>query len=95
MEWSLRYDLWVKMHVIGKMLEDAINEDSEMTSKKGPMNMLDLLKDEFKMEDLILVRRKLAKSVDTKLVKQQLITWRQRKLIEYDSFDGIIKKIKK
>ena len=95
MEWTLRYDLWVKMHVIGKMLEDAINEDSEMTSKKGPMNMLDLLKDEFKMEDLILVRRKLAKSVDTKLVKQQLITWRQRKLIEYDSFDGIIKKIKK
>ena len=57
--------------------------------------MLALLKDEFKMEDLILVRRKLAKSIDVKLVKQQLITWRQRKLIDYDSFDGTIKKIKK
>ena len=66
-----------------------------MTSRKGPMNMLALLKDEFKMEDLILVRRKLAKSIDVKLVKQQLITWMQRKLIDYDSFDGTIKKIKK
>ena len=41
------------MHVIGKMLDAAMNEESELTAKRGPMNMLELLKDEFTMEDLI------------------------------------------
>ena len=95
MEWSLRYDLWVKMHVIGKMLDAAMNEESELTAKRGPMNMLELLKDEFTMEDLIIVRRKLGKSVDARTVKYQLQTWRSRKLIDFDSYETVIKKIKK
>ena len=94
MEWSLRYDLWVKMHVIGKMLDAAFDDEENATSKRGPMNMLTLLKDEFTMEDLILVRRKLGKSVDTTSVKNQLSTWRKRKLIEFDSFDTVIRKNK-
>ena len=56
--------------------------------------MLTLLKDEFTMEDLILVRRQLGKSVDTTSVKNQLSTWRKRKLIEFDSFDTVIRKNK-
>ena len=95
MEWSLRYALWVKMHVIGKMLDAAMNEESELTAKRGPMNMLELLKDEFTMEDLIIVRRKLGKSVDARTVKYQLQTWRSRKLIDFDSYETVIKKIKK
>ena len=59
------------------------------------MNMLELLKDEFTMEDLILVRRKLGKSVDQASAKNQLQTWRARKLIDFDGFETVIKKIKK
>ena len=92
MEWSLRYDLWVKMHVIGKMLDAAFDDEENATSKRGPMNMLTLLKDEFTMEDLILVRKKLGKSVDTTSVKNQLNTWRVRKLVDYEDIETGIKK---
>ena len=95
MEWSLRYDLWVKMHVIGKMLDNAMGEENEATAKRGPMNMLLLLKDEFTIEDLIIVRKKLGKSVELRVVKQQLISWRNRKLVDFEDFNSVIKKIKK
>ena len=95
MEWSLRYDLWVKMHVIGKMLDAAFDEEDNATARRGPMNMLTLLKDEFTMEDLILVRKKLGKSVETSAVKAQLNNWRVRKLVYFDSYDEIIRKSKK
>ena len=78
-----------------EMLDAAFDDEENATSKRGPMNMLTLLKDEFTMEDLILVRRKLGKSVDITAVKQQLVTWRGRKLIDFDGYDSVIKKIKK
>ena len=95
MEWSLRYDLWVKMHVIGKMLDEAMGEEDKSTAKRGPMNMLSLLKDEFTMDDLILVRKKLGKSIDISSVKRQLGNWRIRKLVDFDGYNDIIKKVKK
>ena len=95
MEWSLRYDLWVKMHVIGKLLDNAMSEEDDATAKRGPMNMLELLKDEFTIEDLILVRKKLGKSVEINTVKTQLCVWRKRKLIDFESFESIIKKVRK
>ena len=57
--------------------------------------MLTLLKDEFTMEDLILVRKKLGKSVDTTSIKIQLNTWRVRKLVDYEDIETGIKKIKR
>ncbi|MGN0282230.1 MAG: hypothetical protein ACI4B3_08025 [Prevotella sp.] len=95
MEWSLRYDLWCKMHIIGKMLDEAFGEEENATAKRGPMNMLALLKDEFKMEDLILVRKKLGKPVDIASVKRQLFLWRTRNLVDFDDINGLIKKVKK
>ena len=92
MEWSLRYDLWVKMHVIGKMLDDAFSEEEQSTAKRGPMNMLTLLNNEFKLEDLIIVRKKLGKSVEINAVKAQINNWRVRKLVDFDSYDGTIRK---
>ena len=94
MEWSLRYDLWVKMHVIGKMLDDAFSEEDNATAKTGPMNMLTLLGDEFKIDDLIIVRKRLGKAVKLSNVKAQLSSWRTRRLVEFDSYDDIIKKCK-
>ena len=95
MEWSLRYDLWVKMNIIGKMLDDAQNEEVNATSNRGPKNMLLLLKDEFKIEDLIILRKRMNKSVDLKTIKTQLCMWRARKLVDFESYNDIIRQIKK
>ena len=95
MEWSLRYDLWVKMLVIGKMLDVAMGEEVNATSNRGPKNMLLLLKDEFKIEDLIILRKRMNKSVDLNTIKSQLCMWRTRKLVDFESYNDVIKKIKK
>ena len=95
MEWSLRYDLWVKMNIIGKMLDEAQNEEVNATSNRGPKNMLLLLKDEFKIEDLIILRKRMNKSVDLKTIKTQLCMWRARKLVDFESYNDIIRQIKK
>ena len=95
MEWSLRYDLWVKMNIIGKMLDDAQNEEVNATSNRGPKNMLLMLKDEFKIEDLIILRKRMNKSVDLNTIKSQLCMWRTRKLVDFESYNDVIKKIKK
>ena len=95
MEWSLRYDLWVKMNIIGKMLDEAQNEEVNATSSRGPKNMLLLLKDEFKIEDLIILRKRLHKSVDMGAIKNQLQVWRNRKLVDFDNVNDVIKKVKK
>ena len=95
MEWSLRYDLWVKMNIIGKMLDEAQNEEVNATSNRGPKNMLELLKDSFKIEDLIILRKRLHKTVDMGTIRNQLQVWRNRKLVDFDNINDIIKKVKK
>ena len=77
------------------MLDAAFYDETNATSKRGPMNMLTLLKDEFKMEDLILVRKKLGKSIDINTVKHQLATWRVRNFVDFDDYSDIIKKVNK
>ena len=93
-EWSLRYDLWVKMRIMGKVLEDALREDSNVTSSRGPINMLAFLPDEFSIEDLYALRKKMGKSIDKRLVKNQLLVWRKRKLVDFEDFNSTIKKVK-
>ncbi|OYP57934.1 hypothetical protein CIK99_05745, partial [Prevotella sp. P5-92] len=93
-EWSLRYDLWVKMRIFGPMLDEAFGDEEKATNKRGPMNMLMMLKSEFRIEDLILIRKRLGKSGDLQSAKAQLNTWRTRNLIDYDDTEGLIKKVK-
>ena len=59
----------------------------------GSMNMLMLLQKEFKIEDLILVRKRLGKSGDMQSAKAQLFTWRTRRLVDFDDINGIIKNL--
>ena len=59
----------------------------------GSMNMLMMLKSEFKIEDLILVRKRLGKSGDMQSAKAQLFTWRTRRLVDFDDINGIIKNL--
>ena len=64
-----------------------------MVHSLGSMNMLMMLKSEFKIEDLIVVRKKLGKKCDLHIVKSQLFTWRSRNLIDFDDINGLIRKI--
>ena len=64
-----------------------------MVHSVGSMNMLMMLKSEFKIEDLILVRKRLGKSGDMQSAKAQLFTWRTRRLVDFDDINGIIKNL--
>ena len=75
------------------MLDEAFGDEEKATNKRGPMNMLMMLKSEFKIEDLIVVRKKLGKTCDLHIVKSQLFTWRSRNLIDFDDINGLIRKI--
>ena len=57
--------------------------------------MLLLRKDECKIEDLIILRKRLHKSVDMGTIRNQLQVWRNRKLVDFDNINDIIKKVKK
>ena len=57
--WSERYDLWCKLKLFGQMIYDADNEqvktDREFVT--GPKNLLQMLPDEFTLEDYLKLRR--------------------------------------
>lgn len=52
--WSLHYDLWCKMKYFGEAIRIA--ESAPKTSKRGPVNMLAMLPDEFTFDDAVRVR---------------------------------------
>ena len=57
--WSERYDLWCKLKLFGQMIYDADGEQDKAsrTAPSGPKNLLQLLPDEFTVEDYVKVRR--------------------------------------
>ena len=58
--WSLQYDLWCKMQFFGADIE-AANNESERIANRGPRNLLELLPDQFTLEDAKRVRRQQGK----------------------------------
>ena len=77
--WSLDYDLWCKMHFFGEAIEAAEN-GSATTSRRGPRNLLELLPDEFTMEDAVRVRRE--QGLPRQGVQDMIRMWRNRGYIE-------------
>ena len=92
--WSLFYDLYLKMKLWGDAIRQA---DSEVTtSKRGPQSLLELLPDEFTIEDAKRVRSQLGMSTEktNKMVSQ----WKTRGYIlqlTVDSFKKALKEEKK
>ena len=77
--WSLRYDMWCKMHFFGNAIEDL--ENSCVSNKKrGPQNLLDLLPDVFTREEAQQVRNRAG--VVNGSLSSMLSTWKNRKYIE-------------
>ena len=77
--WSLKYDLWCKMHFFGEAIARA--EEVVMTpSKPGPSSLLDLLPDTFSREEANQMRQR--EGLTTGSTQSMLDTWKHRKYIE-------------
>ena len=73
--WSLRYDMWCKMHFFGYAIEDQ--EESESVVKRGgPKNLLDLLPMDFTREEAQLMRQR--QGIRRGSVQMMLDNWRKR-----------------
>ena len=91
--WSLNYDLWCKMQFFGDAIEQA-NNVAERTNKRGPRNLLELLPDEFTLEDAKKVRRQQGMSNEGMLCNKMINTWLSRGyVIQYTVYS--FQKVKK
>ena len=76
--WSLEYDLWCKMHFFGEAIDKANNVSHRST--RGPRNLLELLPNEFTVEDAVQVRREQGLPSDS--AQQMIRVWHNRGYIE-------------
>ncbi|MBO5678243.1 MAG: hypothetical protein J6S02_08945, partial [Bacteroidaceae bacterium] len=77
--WSLKYDLWCKMHFFG---EDILEQDAEHNhrERRGPQNLLDLLPNEFTRQEAQDLRQRLG--IRTGSLTTMLANWKFRGYVE-------------
>jgi len=75
--WSLQYDLWCKMQFFGEDIERA-NREGDRFGSRGPQNMLELLPNEFTIEDAKRVRRQQGKDNSGNRCIRMIRTWVNR-----------------
>lgn len=79
--WSLKYDMWCKMHFFGEAIEEVECGGSyHQAKKKGPQNLLDLLPDVFTREEAQQMR--IRHGITQSSVSIMLGSWKKRKYIE-------------
>lgn len=79
--WSMRYDLWLKLHFFGEQMR-MLSEESQPTKNVGPKNILDMVQDRFSLQDLTFIYQALGKQGN---IKQLIYTWTSRGYIEQDA----------
>ena len=82
--WSLNYDLWCKMQFFGEDIDRA-NRDNERMGKRGPRNLLEMLPDEFTIDDAKRVRRQQGLSSDDYQTIRMIRNWVNRKYVTQNS----------
>ena len=102
--WSERYDLWCKLRLFGQMIYDADNDRSDQpkTAPRGPKNLLEMLPDEFTLDDYLKLR--VAEGYDGDNVKKARMAirqWMHRGYVvqkeaecDSDSYNFIFRKLK-
>ena len=90
-KWSLDYDMYCKMAFFGEDIERA-NYDGERIGTRGPRNLLELLPDEFTIEDAKRVRLQQGKGTDKTV--NMVSTWKKRCYV-VQMADGSFKKTPK
>ena len=76
--WSLKYDLWCKMQFFGEAIEKANSGDDARIGKRGPQNLLNLLPDEFTLDDAKRVRQQQGMTNEGYLAIKMIRTWVNR-----------------
>ena len=87
--WSLQYDMWCKMQFFAEAIESA--DGVEQKTKRGPRNLLELLPDEFTLQDAVNIRR--SQGLDAKNTKSMIYVWKNRGYI-YQLSDNSYKKVR-
>ncbi len=87
--WSLQYDMWCKMRFFAEAIESA--EYVEQKTKPGPRNLLELLPDEFTLQDAVNVRRQ--QGMDAQGCKHMITMWKARGYVSQIT-DHSYKKVK-
>ena len=83
--WSLNYDLWCKMQFFGDAIEKANRGDDARIGTRGPRNLLELLPDEFTLDDAKRVRQQ--QGLDTANTISMIRNWKNRNyIIQYSEF---------
>lgn len=77
--WSLRYDLWCKMHFFGQAIEEQEFAGTR-SNNRGPKNLLDLLPEIFTREEAGLLRQR--QGIRTGSLSFMLGNWKKRGYIE-------------
>ena len=77
--WSLRYDMWCKMHFFGEAIEE-VESVGNARRKRGPQNLLDLLPDTFTREEAGQMRTR--HGIAHGSLANMLATWKKRGYIE-------------
>ena len=83
--WSQQYNLWCKMLYFGQQLEKELREEMEIQRQSGPQNMLELLPDEFTLEQYRQTRISQGRRGDDTAALRQ---WAKRGYIVVDDVSG-------
>ena len=75
--WSLFYDLYLKLSLFGDKIRHA--DDDVQVSKRGPQSLLDLLPEEFTVEDAKRVRQQMG--MDAERAIKMIRTWKSREYV--------------
>ena len=77
--WSLKYDMWCKMHFFGQAIEEQ-EYGGEKAGRRGPQNLLDLLPEVFTREEAGMLRQR--QGIRTGSLSFMLSNWKKRGYIE-------------
>ena len=79
--WSLNYDLWCKMQFFGADIEKANNGDEARIGTRGPRNLLELLPEEFTLDDAKRVRQQNGLGNEGNKARKMITQWVFRKYV--------------
>ena len=79
--WSLNYDMWCKMQFFGDDIERANHGDDARVGTRGPRNLLELLPDEFTLDDARRVRQQQGLSNEGRKCRKMISQWVFRKYV--------------
>ena len=92
--WSLNYDLWCKMQFFGDNIDKAANGDGARIGTRGPRNLLELLPDEFTLDDAKRVRQQQGISNEGYRAIKMIRTWVNRGYVTQNSEYSFKKSVK-